>query len=179
MFTQLKNRKLWFDGDSSYDESQLTHLLPRVEVKWVDELTTDIEQYNSITPKSNRIQVKKNLRSIIPTWNKGISSISMEDILDFISYKHHLLTAHMDGAEIVERDIRLAKELYLFTNTPDMIDMLKSIIYVVTQLVASNQLWGVGRGRSGSSYILYVIGAHDVDSYMYGLDITDFIPSTK
>ena len=179
MFTQLKNRKLWYDGTSSYDETQLDKLLNQVQVKWVDNITQDILMYNSITAKRDKIQVKTTLDPITPVWNESVSSITMEDILDFITHNHHRITLNMSEDEIIERDIRLAKELCLFTNTPDMIDMLKNIIHVVNKLVVSKQVWGVGRGSSVSSYVLYVIGAHDVDSHAYGLDISDFIASTK
>jgi DNA polymerase III alpha subunit len=36
-------------------------------------------------------------------------------------------------------------------------------------------VWGIGRGSSVSSYVLYVLGVHDVDSYAYDLDIGDFL----
>ena len=36
-------------------------------------------------------------------------------------------------------------------------------------------VWGVGRGSSVSSYILYLLGVHKVNSIKYGLNITDFL----
>ena len=37
-----------------------------------------------------------------------------------------------------------------------------------------NSSWGVGRGSSVSSYCLYLIGIHMVDSIKYNLDIQEF-----
>ena len=39
----------------------------------------------------------------------------------------------------------------------------------------NNIVWGVGRGSSVSSYVLYLIGVHKVDSIKYNLDVTEFL----
>ena len=36
-------------------------------------------------------------------------------------------------------------------------------------------IWGVGRGSSVSSYILYLIGVHRVNSLKFGFDIKDYL----
>jgi len=36
-------------------------------------------------------------------------------------------------------------------------------------------MWGVGRGSSVSSYILYLIGVHKIDSIKYDLDYKEFL----
>jgi DNA polymerase III alpha subunit len=40
---------------------------------------------------------------------------------------------------------------------------------------ANNILWGVGRGSSVASYVLYLIGIHKIDSIKYELSIDEFI----
>jgi len=35
-------------------------------------------------------------------------------------------------------------------------------------------VWGTGRGSSCASYILYLIGIHQVDSVKYDLDLGEF-----
>jgi len=39
----------------------------------------------------------------------------------------------------------------------------------------NNIVWGVGRGSSVSSYVLYLIGIHKIDSLYYNLDVEDFL----
>ena len=56
-----------------------------------------------------------------------------------------------------------------------MIPMLKFLVYMVDQLKHNKILWGVGRGSSVSSYILYLIGIHKVDSLKYELDYKEFL----
>ena len=57
----------------------------------------------------------------------------------------------------------------------NMIPMLKFLVYMVSELRKNNILWGVGRGSSVSSYILYLIGVHKVDSLKYDLDYKEFL----
>jgi len=56
-----------------------------------------------------------------------------------------------------------------------MLPMLKFLVYMVDQLKHNNIMWGVGRGSSVSSYILYLIGVHRVDSIKYDLDYKEFL----
>ena len=46
--------------------------------------------------------------------------------------------------------------------------------YVVDTLRDNNIVWGVGRGSSVSSYVLYLIGIHKIDSVKYALPIDEF-----
>ena len=68
---------------------------------------------------------------------------------------------------------RLAEELALFEQN-NMIPVLKTMKYVVDTLRANNIVWGVGRGSSVSSYVLYLIGIHKIDSVKYALPIDEF-----
>ena len=57
----------------------------------------------------------------------------------------------------------------------DMFPMLKFLVYMVDTLKDNNVLWGVGRGSSVASYILYLIGVHKIDSIKYNLDYKEFL----
>ena len=69
--------------------------------------------------------------------------------------------------------LRLIEELALFKQN-NMIPVLKTMKYVVDTLRANNIVWGVGRGSSVSSYVLYLIGIHKIDSVKYALPIDEF-----
>lgn len=56
-----------------------------------------------------------------------------------------------------------------------MLDLLRYMIYLVSFMRENNIVWGVGRGSSVSSYILYLIGVHKIDSLKYNLDWRDFL----
>ena len=53
--------------------------------------------------------------------------------------------------------------------------ILQLLIYIVDTMRKHNLVWGVGRGSSVSSYVLYILGVHKVDSYKYNLDIKEFL----
>jgi DNA polymerase III alpha subunit len=57
----------------------------------------------------------------------------------------------------------------------DMLPMLNFLVYMTTELKSNNIMWGVGRGSSVSSYILYLIGVHKIDSIKYDLDYKEFL----
>ena len=56
-----------------------------------------------------------------------------------------------------------------------MLDLLCYMVYLVDFMRENKIVWGVGRGSSVSSYILYLIGVHKVDSIQYGLDFNEFM----
>ena len=68
---------------------------------------------------------------------------------------------------------RVIEELRLFAKY-DMIPVLKTMKYVVDTLRANNVVWGVGRGSSVASYVLFMIGVHKIDSVKYKLPINEF-----
>jgi len=73
-----------------------------------------------------------------------------------------------------EQTARVTQELELFIQH-NMLEVLYYCKYLVDTMRANNILWGVGRGSSVASYVLYLIGIHKVDSIRYGLDITEFL----
>lgn len=69
---------------------------------------------------------------------------------------------------------RLIEELQEFRSR-NMIPLLRVLKYVVDTLRAKQVLWGVGRGSSVASYVLYLIGVHKIDSIKYSLDWREFL----
>jgi DNA polymerase III alpha subunit len=68
---------------------------------------------------------------------------------------------------------RLIKELDLFRQH-DMLPLLKTMKYIVDTLKSNNIVWGVGRGSSVASYVLFLLGVHRIDSVKYSLPIEEF-----
>lgn len=69
---------------------------------------------------------------------------------------------------------RVSEELELFIQH-NMMDLLFYLKYLVDTLRANNIVWGLGRGSSVASYVLYLIGVHKIDSIKYKLDIKEFL----
>ena len=77
-----------------------------------------------------------------------------------------------------EQTDRVSLELELFIKH-GMYDVLYVMKYIVDTLRENNVLWGVGRGSSVSSYVLFLIGIHKIDSVKYNLPIEEFFKGEK
>jgi DNA polymerase III alpha subunit len=69
---------------------------------------------------------------------------------------------------------RVGQELLLYQER-DLFLLLKQLKYIVDTWRANNIVWGVGRGSSVASYVLYLIGIHKINSIYYDLDIGEFL----
>ena len=69
---------------------------------------------------------------------------------------------------------RAGQELLLYQER-DMFVLLKYLKYLVDTMRANNIVWGVGRGSSVSSFVLFLIGVHKINSLYYGLEIDEFL----
>jgi DNA polymerase III alpha subunit len=69
---------------------------------------------------------------------------------------------------------RVNEELAEFQRR-EMFDLLRYMIYLVDFMRENNIVWGVGRGSSVASYVLYLIGVHRIDSIKYNLDWREFL----
>lgn len=69
---------------------------------------------------------------------------------------------------------RTGKELLMYAER-DMLDLLRYLKYLIDTLRANDIVWGVGRGSSVASFVLYLIGIHKINSIAYNLDIEEFI----
>ena len=69
---------------------------------------------------------------------------------------------------------RVGQELLLY-NEKNLFDLLRYLKYLVDTMKDNNIIWGVGRGSSVASYVLYLLGIHKIDSMYYDLDIEEFL----
>ena len=84
------------------------------------------------------------------------------------------LTAMLyDMCETDEQRDRVSQELELFIKH-EIYDVLYVMKYIVDTLRENNIVWGVGRGSSVASYVLFLIGVHKIDSIKYKLPIEEF-----
>lgn len=69
---------------------------------------------------------------------------------------------------------RLIEELQEYRQR-NMLDLLRWLKYFVDSCRKEGVVWGVGRGSSVASYVLYLIGVHKIDSLKYNLDWQEFL----
>lgn len=173
---QLKDRTLWFDGDSVMDAEHLTEMILKGSKLpsgvCVDTITPEIKQFNQFVPRKERILTKTECRPFDLSWNIPEEYLNM-DIDEYVVKQ--LKKQKCTGEQFELRVQRVVEEMTLYDHH-DLIPFLQTLVYVINTLTNRGIPWGVGRGSSVSSYVLYLIGVHDVDSVLYELDITDFLP---
>lgn len=88
---------------------------------------------------------------------------------------------YLDIAEYVvslcdssEKLQRVAHELLLYQER-GLFDLLLYLKYLVDVMKDNHVIWGVGRGSSVASYVLYLLEVHRIDSMYYDLDVGEFL----
>lgn len=173
----LGDRQLWPDGDITIDPSKLTDYIFSVasnrsikQIK-VTKLTPEVQSYNSIADYPIEVKTDCQVEDLFPpTW-------VLPDAYKYLNLDEYLIGL----ADRIEKDSlydkrmeRFAHEIWLFKEL-SLDDILRCLIYVVETMKNKRVVWGVGRGSSCSSYLLYVLGLHSVDAVKYDIDISDFI----
>lgn len=69
---------------------------------------------------------------------------------------------------------RVGKELLLYQQK-DLFDLLRYLKYLVDTMKQNGIIWGIGRGSSVASYVLYLLEIHRIDSIYYDLDPEEFL----
>ena len=69
---------------------------------------------------------------------------------------------------------RVGHELLLYQER-DLFNLLRYLKYLVDVMIENRVIWGVGRGSSVASYVLYKLGVHRIDSMFYNLEPEEFL----
>jgi hypothetical protein len=69
---------------------------------------------------------------------------------------------------------RCGQELLMYQER-DLFDLLRFLKYLVDTMTEHQVIWGVGRGSSVASYVLYKLGVHRINSMFYDLDVGEFL----
>ena len=69
---------------------------------------------------------------------------------------------------------RAGKELLMYEKR-GLFTLLQYMKYLVDLMRENNIVWGVGRGSSVSSFVLFLIGIHRINSLHYDLNIEEFL----
>jgi DNA polymerase III alpha subunit len=173
MKTTLKDRVLWYDGTNEVDSSLVPVLLMAgVPVDKIISSGPDVDQFNQLSMDETIRPVKEDIDDPSFKWKVPEEYVK----LDLRAYVHKQVD------EFLEKNPKASKMDYKFrvdaeldeTERRDMAMMMKTIIYVVDTLKKNNQVWGVGRGSSCASLILFLIGLHKVDPVKYAIPMAEF-----
>jgi len=167
MRTRNKNYTLRYDGIIEVEPEQVPKLFMlgvkpgQINVTNIDD---DIEKFNL------RSDVKIDLLSddiheINFDWNLPNEYKNL-DVYDYIASK----IEHVTDEQIIDRVVKELSEI----KRRGLEDLFRSIIYVIDTLKQKEIVWGVGRGSSCASYVLYLLGLHCVDPIKYNISMDEF-----
>ena len=136
----------------------------------------DIDKFNEVC----EIQGRNKLQKYIPldVDQKTFDGVCQgewfmpDEYKDINVYEYVLGKAHTPCPQHVQD--RIWQELDAFRDR-GMKDLLRYMIYLVDFMRENNIVWGVGRGSSVASYVLYLIGVHKINSIQFGLDWREFL----
>ena len=107
----------------------------------------------------------------VPEWHaQQQANWHMPDEYKRMDIAKHVLDLCGSEAELQ----RVGHELLLFQER-GLFDLLRYLKYLVDVMQANNIVWGVGRGSSVASYVLYKLGVHKIDSLYYELSVEEFL----
>jgi len=177
-YLKLKDRTLYYDGDSVvhninflYDKILKGESLDDI---FVEEITSEIRKYNSLSGTQAPLKIKSDYKQPVTKWTIPDEYINLnlkKYVLERL--EKEIESNNYTSEEIDKRIDRVQLELKLW-DEHDMNMLLATLIYMVETLEQEKLVWGTGRGSSCCSYLLYLIGLHDVDSVYYNLDIKEF-----
>ena len=90
-------------------------------------------------------------------------------------YKQLDIAKHvLDLCKTEEELQRVGEELILFQER-NLFNLLRYLKYLVDVMRQNRLIWGVGRGSSLASYVLYLMQVHRINSMYYELDPREFL----
>ena len=97
-------------------------------------------------------------------------NLFMPDHYKDMDIAKHVLDLCQNDAELQ----RAGQELLMYQER-DLFPLLRYLKYLVDVMRANNIVWGVGRGSSVASFVLYLLGVHKINSLYYDLSIHEFL----
>ena len=91
--------------------------------------------------------------------------------LDIEDYIKRLIPSSGQDVNIITA--RVEQELAEY-KARNLYDMLRCLVYIIDTMRKHDIVWGVGRGSSVASYVLYLLGVHKVNSVKYNIDLKEF-----
>ena len=137
----------------------------------------------TIDPSNGTTQLSNISEVNFKIYNELIDSLTIPEY-DQVLQENWFMPAsyyHFDIAEFCmakciteQQKNRISAELIEFKNY-NMMTLLQWLKYFVDTCTTNDIFWGVGRGSSVASYVLYMIGVHRIDSLKYDLDYKEFL----
>jgi DNA polymerase III alpha subunit len=178
LFTELNDRTLRFDGISVLDPEMVEHFLLRgmkPNQMRVLELTPELETFNENVPPDERLSTEIfEEPQFEVSWELPPKYLELDVEQHVLAvFGERLPELAYDATQTETAITRVARELEEYERR-GLTDLLRTIIYTLDRFKETNQVFGVGRGSSCASFVLFLLGLHVVDSIKYDVPLEEF-----
>lgn len=164
-------------GQHIYKEQELLNALLQTEVNKAHKaqfLVTDIDDMyikntNELLDYTALVNYIESTETIQEFDKKKQAQYMMPKYYKDFNIAEHILDLCNNDEELQ----RCGEELLLYLEK-DLFELLIYLKYLVDILERNNIIWGVGRGSSVASFVLYKLKIHKVNSIKYKLNINEF-----
>ena len=133
--------------------------------------TVDLDRWPSWADAVPGFQQQRIHNCSVPEWHAtNQKKWHMPDAYKNMDIAEHVLSLCATDAELQ----RCGTELMLYQER-GLFDLLRYLAYLVDVMRQNAIIWGVGRGSSVASHVLYLLGVHRINSLYYNLDIQEFL----
>ena len=139
------------------------------------DVNDDVDKFNTAMEEQGFDKLQKHIPLDVD--QKTFDNVCQSEWFMPDEYKELDVEAHLlgkIGGKLTTEWARCLEELEAYKQR-DMYPLLRYMIYLVDFMRENNIVWGVGRGSSVASYVLYLIGVHKINSIQYGLDWREFL----
>lgn len=165
-------------GEMVFDESDLCDLVMQghniTQMKITVDRAVDLERMANIVEDPD----------LLIEWTFPYDSDVAVPDYDALQQRHWFMPNEYQELDIAEHVLNLCvsdaelqrcgHELMLYQER-GLFDLLRYLKYLVDVMTQNRMVWGVGRGSSVASFVLYKMGVHRVDSLYYDLDPGEFL----
>lgn len=176
--SELKNRILRYDGVSIVAPGEVPNLFmcgvqpSKIRVSHID---NDVRLFNENVIAAHRILAEDNSPISIPLkWDIPSSYLELnleEHVIDL--YERRISSLGYSADKLDASAERVALEL-IEIEKRGMTEFVKTVIFIVDTFKEAGIVWGVGRGSSCASYILFLLGLHLVDPIKFDISMDEF-----
>ena len=139
--------------------------------------------HNTLTDTKIEIDPTLEIKNVPNLIEHTLAQVSVADFDEEMRSKWHMPKKYreldiakwlLEQCKHEEEYQRVGKELLLYQKRGQFL-LLQYMKYLVDLMRENNIVWGVGRGSSVSSFVLFLIGIHRINSIYYGLDVEEFL----
>jgi DNA polymerase III alpha subunit len=162
-------------GQFIYDENDICNLMLQDPTRNIKNMLVDKEiSFNDIFIDVNNIPKLIN-------YKKPELSTSEFDMQNQNNWHMPVEYKNLDIAKFIldqckdDNELQRAGQELLLFQERGMFQLLQYLKYLVDTMRKNNIVWGVGRGSSVASFVLFLLGVHKINSCYYDLSIDEFL----